>query len=85
MKHFSGIEWLLLGLWLVVALLLMRGGLQARWVFLLSCLAGSPAFACEVVRSGLPELGGIPQIVSLGLFPVVVRWAILRRWYRPET
>ena len=85
MKGSTTIEWILLALWIVTALLLVRTSLRGRWVFLISCLAAIPFLVYDTYRFGLPEMGGILHLFSVGCLPLILRWAIRRRWYRPET
>jgi len=84
MKGSPAIEWILLAAWAATALPLAFVRLRRRWVFLLSCLLALPFMMYDTYRHGLPEMGGIPHVASMGFLPVLLRWAVRRRWYRPE-
>lgn len=85
MKGSATINWLLLAVWCVAALLLVRTRWRGRWVFLVSCIAAIPFLIYDSYRFGLPEMGGILHLFSFGCMPLILRWAIRRRWYRLQT
>ena len=70
--------------WAITALPLAFLRLRGRGVFLLSCFLGLPFLAYDTYHYGLPEMGGILHVMSMGSIPLILRWATRRRWYRPE-
>lgn len=78
------IEWWLFGAWALIALPLAFTRLNGQLLLLFSCLAGAPFLIYDTYRFGLPEMLGIFHVLGVGFMPVILRWAVRRRWYRPE-
>lgn len=79
----STVEWALFGGWGCAAIALAFSRFHPRWVFLLSCILVAPSLAYGMYLHGFLEMGGLLHVTSAGCIPLVLRWAMRRRWYRP--